>query len=171
MSNAMREQLRDAFPESSVFLFEHLANGYFCVQIEQGVQLKSKAGENLEQNIEIGKVLVDRLKEKLRFPLSPCEDLMKALVTSPCDSVDVAKLKAFKESFDANFGEDEVKAAREEMKLTLANRKWLRDNGKTLATTEQTKAFHAHANELRAERNRATEHDMLLWAYIAAISK
>jgi vacuolar-type H+-ATPase subunit B/Vma2 len=104
------------------------------------------------------------------LPPQPLKDLIESLGTIGDEEVivDEDKFKDFRKEFDAKFTDEENQEAFDAVQNTLLNRKWLRDNHKTLETTVQTKRFHKLANMYRLDGN-LDEGDFMQEAYAEAV--
>jgi hypothetical protein len=154
-------------------MYETLAKGYVIIRVTKGDRvalIKTRVCETVEQSNVVANVTINRLKQKLSLPPRPLKDLIESLGI-PCNGeivVDEYEFKNFKKEFDAKFTDEENREAFDTVQNTLLNRKWLRDNHKTLETTKQTKKFHKLANTYRLDGN-LEEWDFMREAYEGAI--
>jgi hypothetical protein len=172
---AFIETVRSAFQDTDNFsyMYEALANGYILLRVYQGghfAQIKTRLCETSTQNSKLATVVIERLKQKLRLPPQPLKELIESLgaLGSRETVADEDKFRDFKKDFDAKFTDEENQEAFDSVQNALLNRKWLRDNHKTLETTAQTKKFHALANTYRLDGN-LDEAAFMLEAYSEAI--
>ncbi len=165
-ANELREKVRDSFPGHSLYVFEHLSHGSCHIHLEQ-VGARADLKVCLSQVPEFNEGVIDGalkvLTEKLSCPVFPVNfdpvEKIKLLLGTDANPVtyesgkpieiDTKKFKEFRANWDDRFTDEENVSARNEILFALANRKWLRENKKTLYNTEQNRKFHELANQVR----------------------
>jgi hypothetical protein len=153
-NNTLREYIRDAFPEADTFVFEHLTKGFFNIHIIQGdceASLTSTSGDTIEQNQLIGDILIAKLQERLRIPLSPLKRLVASVFAdSAIPDIDLTGFEVARANVTAECTEEEKQEDTAlDTRMRVLNRKWLWDNDKILQTTAQNTKFHELANAVR----------------------
>ncbi|MDD4242786.1 MAG: hypothetical protein PHG08_00605 [Bacilli bacterium] len=178
----LRERIRENFSGNERFniIFEHLKNGYCSVYVQEGekhAKIIFHSGESDNQLDTIEYVVMSKLVEKLNKPydifqecFSTFETIPKTLLKTEVlrnNNVDVEKFKSFRELFDSQYTDEENIQAKNEIKFTLANRQWLRDNKKGFTNSNQAKRFHELAYKVRLSSPKNLD-DELLKAFLEA---
>jgi hypothetical protein len=153
-SNYVREQIRNSFISSNIFIFEHLADGFCNVTIEFAGR-KARLTFNGADGV---KDTIDKLNNKLDVPFNVMFDTLEScgihttnnkIVEPEYKPIDGKVALTNFEAFSSLFSDDEVAESNNLIKMTRANRVWLLENKKILLNTAQNKMFHKLANEAR----------------------
>ena len=171
-SNYIREEIRNHFTNNNNFIFEHLADGYCRVAINDGVknaELKFDSNDDL-------KGIVAKIQKKLEQPYSAVEELFcmindvsPILKENPHQDLDPKVVLENFKSFNALWTPEEKEESDREIRHTRANRRWLLENKKSFVNTAQTKKFHELANKARDLNQK--DYMSILKAYNIAIKE
>jgi hypothetical protein len=163
----MREKIRKLLPENAEFIFEILREGYCRVQVSYGFlpsEVTFYSGGNPNYVDEIGERVVDDINRMQQSAAQGAEladrtwQTITEAIKNPSyeyvkiNTPNLPRLQCFKAIFDAGFSDEENESARDEIRMTVANRQWLRDEGLGFDTTEQANMFHEEANIARVLR-------------------
>jgi hypothetical protein len=145
----VREEIRKAFPDAQMFLFEHLKEGYFRVSIDND---DKHAYLVTDSNNDV-KTIIAKLNESMNKPYNFLDDLNDAseiqLKEPEHQDLDPKIVLENFKSFDALWTPEEKEESDREIRHTRANRVWLLGNKRSFVNTLQTKKFHELANEAR----------------------